>query len=50
MIFVADSQAERMEANIEAMHNHYDNLESYGYDLSKIPFAMQYNKLDCRTR
>ena len=46
VIFVADSQAERMEANIEAMHNLYENLESYGYDLTKIPFAMQYNKRD----
>ena len=46
VIFVADSQAERMEANIEAMHNLYENLESYGYDLAKIPFAIQYNKRD----
>jgi hypothetical protein len=46
VIFVADSQAERMEANIEAMHNLYENLESYGYDLTNSPFAMQYNKRD----
>jgi len=46
VIFVADSQRERMEANIEAMHNLYENLESYGYDLTKIPFAVQYNKRD----
>ena len=46
VIFVADSQAERMEANIEAMHNLYENLESYGYDLTSIPFAMQFNKRD----
>ena len=46
VIFVADSQAERMEANIEAMHNLYENLDSYGYDLATIPFAMQYNKRD----
>ena len=46
VIFVADSQRERMEANIEAMHNLYENLESYGYDLTKIPFALQYNKRD----
>ena len=46
VIFVADSQAERMEANIEAMHNLYENLESYSYDLTNIPFAMQYNKRD----
>ncbi len=46
VIFVADSQEERMEANIEAMHNLYENLESYGYDLTLIPFAIQYNKRD----
>ena len=46
VIFVADSQAERMEANVEAMHNLYENLESYGYDLTQIPFSIQYNKRD----
>ena len=46
IIFVADSQRERAEANIEAMHNLYENLESYGYDLSQIPFVIQYNKRD----
>ena len=46
LIFVADSQATRAEANIEAMHNLYENLETYGYDLQKIPFAIQYNKRD----
>ena len=45
-IFVADSQVDRAEANIEAMHNLYENLESYGYDLSRIPFVIQYNKRD----
>jgi len=46
IIFVADSQADRAEANVEAMHNLYENLEAYGYDLTKIPFAIQYNKRD----
>ncbi|MDA1104089.1 MAG: ADP-ribosylation factor-like protein [Gemmatimonadetes bacterium] len=46
LIFVADSQASRAEANIESMHNLYENLETYGYDLSTIPFAIQYNKRD----
>jgi mutual gliding-motility protein MglA len=46
LIFVADSQATRAEANIEAMHNLYENLETYGYDLQRIPFAIQYNKRD----
>ncbi|HSR41169.1 MAG TPA: ADP-ribosylation factor-like protein [Longimicrobiales bacterium] len=46
IIFIADSQRSRMEANIESMHNLYENLASYGYDLSDIPFAIQYNKRD----
>lgn len=46
LIFVADSQEERTEANIEAMHNLYENMDSYGYDTSEIPFAVQYNKRD----
>ncbi len=46
IIFVADSQMHRREANIEAMHNLYENIESYGYDLSRIPFVIQYNKRD----
>jgi signal recognition particle receptor subunit beta len=46
IVFVADSQKERAEANIEAMHNLYENLESYGYDLASIPFVIQYNKRD----
>jgi len=46
IVFVADSQRERGEANIEAMHNLYENLEAYGYDLATIPFVIQYNKRD----
>ena len=44
--FVADSQVERMEANIESMQNLYANLAEYGYDLTQIPFIIQYNKRD----
>jgi signal recognition particle receptor subunit beta len=46
IVFVADSQSARAEANIESMHNLYENLETYGYDLATIPFAIQYNKRD----
>jgi len=46
LIFVADSQRSRLEANIEAMHNLYENMESYGYDIETIPFVIQYNKRD----
>jgi signal recognition particle receptor subunit beta len=46
VVFVADSQIERMEANVESMQNLYDNMAQYGYDLTKIPFLIQYNKRD----
>lgn len=46
VVFVADSQIERMEANLESMQNLYDNLGQYGYDITKIPFVIQYNKRD----
>ena len=46
VVFVADSQADRAEANVEAMQNLYDNLAEHGYDLTKLPFVVQYNKRD----
>jgi signal recognition particle receptor subunit beta len=46
IVFVADSQIERMEANQESMQNLYDNMAEYGYDLTKMPFVIQYNKRD----
>jgi len=46
IVFVGDSQIERMEANQEAMQNLYDNMAEYGYDLTKMPFIIQYNKRD----
>ena len=46
IVFVGDSQAERLEANQESMQNLYDNLHEYGYDLTRMPFVIQYNKRD----
>ena len=46
VVFVGDSQVERLDANIESMHNLYDNLAEYGLDLREIPFIVQYNKRD----
>lgn len=46
VVFVADSQIERMEANIESLDNLRVNLEEKGYNLDKIPYVMQYNKRD----
>jgi signal recognition particle receptor subunit beta len=46
VVFVGDSQIERMEANIESMQNLYDNMAQHGYNLTSIPFVIQYNKRD----
>src|SRR3954462_14019376 len=46
VIFVADSQIERMEANIESLENLRTNLAEQGYDLDKLPYVVQYNKRD----
>lgn len=46
VVFVADSQIERMEANLESMQNLYDNMLQHGYDLTRMPFVIQYNKRD----
>src|SRR5205823_4181347 len=46
VIFVADSQVERMDANLEAIDNLQANLKSQGYDLMSIPYVLQLNKRD----
>jgi signal recognition particle receptor subunit beta len=46
VVYVAASQVERMEANLESMENLRTNLAEQGYDLDKIPFVIQYNKRD----
>lgn len=46
LVFVADSQVERMEANIESLNGLQKNLQEQGYDISKIPMVMQWNKRD----
>jgi signal recognition particle receptor subunit beta len=46
VIFVADSQVERMDANMEAIENLKLNLKSQGYDLQTIPYVLQLNKRD----
>jgi len=46
VVFVADSQEERMDANIESVENLRINLIEQGYDLDKIPYVIQYNKRD----
>lgn len=46
MVFVADSQRERMDANIESIFNLESNLKQHGYDLMKVPYVLQLNKRD----
>ena len=46
VVFVADSQMERLDANLESMQNLYDNMAQHGLDIRRIPFVIQYNKRD----
>jgi signal recognition particle receptor subunit beta len=46
VVFVADSQIERMEANLESVDNLKINLREQGYELEKVPYVVQYNKRD----
>lgn len=46
IIFVADSQVERMEANVESLQSLHKNLQDQGYDPQRIPTVMQWNKRD----
>ena len=46
VVFVADSQEERMDANLEAIENLQENLRERGYDFLKIPYVLQLNKRD----
>ena len=46
IIFVADSQRERLEENIESMNNLETNLIQQGYDIKQVPLIIQYNKRD----
>ncbi len=47
--FVADSQVERVDANVESLENLRSNLSDQGYDLDKLPYVVQYNKRDLPT-
>ena len=46
VVFVADSQIARMEANVESLENLRTNLAEQGYNLDKLPYVIQYNKRD----
>ena len=46
VVFVADSQRDKMQENIDSLKNLQENLKEYGIDLSSVPFVLQYNKRD----
>ncbi|MDD5426912.1 MAG: GTPase domain-containing protein [candidate division Zixibacteria bacterium] len=46
IVFVADSQPEKMDENIESITNLEENLKEYGYDINNIPVVLQFNKRD----
>ncbi|MBI4479091.1 MAG: GTPase domain-containing protein, partial [Acidobacteria bacterium] len=46
VVFVADSQEERMDANQETIENLQGNLSEHGYDFKMIPYVLQLNKRD----
>jgi len=46
VVFVADSQVERTDANVESLDDLKLNLADHGFDLDKMPFTLQYNKRD----
>jgi signal recognition particle receptor subunit beta len=49
VVFVADSQETRMDANVESLRNLSLNLHEHGYELAKIPYVLQLNKRDLPT-
>lgn len=46
IVFVADSQPDKMDENIESLVNLEENLKEFGYDIDTIPMVIQYNKRD----
>ncbi len=46
IVFVADSQSDKMDENIESLANLEENLSEYGYNINEIPLVMQFNKRD----
>jgi signal recognition particle receptor subunit beta len=50
VVFVADSQRDRLEANLKSMHSLEDNLHQLGYNPVHLPLILQYNKRDLPNR
>jgi signal recognition particle receptor subunit beta len=48
IIFVADSQNDKMEENVESLDDLSENLKYYKKDVGSIPYVIQYNKRDLK--
>jgi signal recognition particle receptor subunit beta len=46
IVFVADSQTERLDANLESLENLRENLAEHGRDLAQLPHVFTWNKRD----
>jgi len=46
VVFVADSQEARMDANVESLSNLEENLSENGFELKTVPYVLQFNKRD----
>ncbi len=46
VVFVADSQFDRLEANLETLNDLENNLRQDGHKLNEFPWVIQYNKRD----
>ena len=46
IVFVADSQYDKMEDNVKAFQNLEENLQTLELDLNEIPYVLQFNKRD----
>ena len=46
VVFVADSQEERHDANLDTLDDMIENLKEYDIDIEELPLVFQYNKRD----
>jgi hypothetical protein len=46
IVFVSDSQYDKMAENVESFQNLQDNLKSLKLNFAEIPYVLQYNKRD----
>lgn len=48
IVFVVDSQRERMDANKQALQKLEEYLDDHGYDIKTVPMVFVYNKRDLK--